>query len=117
MRHLGARPEDPVRPAGRGGRSRVWAAIRATVLGRPVAVAERADTATGAAVLAAAGTLHPDLPAAVSSMVETGEEVAPVDAEREALAGSYRRFVDALAERGWVSDGLRRAARDTADDP
>ncbi|HEX2193328.1 MAG TPA: FGGY family carbohydrate kinase [Acidimicrobiales bacterium] len=108
--HLGARPDNPVRSAGQGGRSRVWAAIRATVLDRPVAVAERADTATGAAVLAAAGTLHADLPAAVSAMVEAGEEVAPVDAEREPLDGSYRRFVDALAERGWIGDDLRDAA-------
>ena len=107
---LGARAEDPVRSAGRGGQSRVWAAIRATVLGRPVAVAERADTATGAAILAAAGTLHPDLPAAVSAMVTEGDEVRPVEDERGALADSYGRFVDALAERGWVSDELGQAA-------
>ena len=108
---LGARPEQPVRSAGRGGRSRVWAAIRATVLGRPVAVAERADTASGAAVLAAAGTIHADLPAAVSAMVAEGEEVEPVDGEREALDTSYRRFVDALAERGWIDDDLREAGQ------
>ncbi|HWC09638.1 MAG TPA: FGGY-family carbohydrate kinase, partial [Acidimicrobiales bacterium] len=107
---LGTDAEDPLRSAGRGGRSRAWAAIRATVLDRPVTVAERADTATGAAVLAAAGTLHPDLPAAVSAMVRAGEEVVPVREEREALDGSYRRFVDAVAERGWVDEGLRDAA-------
>jgi D-ribulokinase len=111
LARLGARPEDPVRSAGRGGRSRVWATIRATVLGRPVAVAERADTASGAAVLAAAGTLHPDLAAAGSAMVAEGDEVDPVDDEREALHAAYGRFVDALAERGWIGDDLREAGR------
>ena len=111
LQRLGARPEDPVRSAGAGGRSRVWATIRATILGRPVAVAERADTASGAAVLAAAGTLYPDLPAAVSAMVRQGGEVEPVDGERDAVDDSYRRFVDALAERGWIDDELREAAR------
>ncbi|HYX44960.1 MAG TPA: FGGY family carbohydrate kinase, partial [Acidimicrobiales bacterium] len=110
LERLGARPEDPVRSAGRGGRSRVWAAIRATVLGRPVAVAKRADTASGAAVLAAGGTLHADLPAAVWAMVTEGDEVVPVEGERETLDHSYRRFVDALAERGWIGDDLRQAA-------
>ena len=110
LERLGARPEVAVRSAGAGGRSRVWATIRSTVLGRPVAVAERADTASGAAVLAAAGTLHPDLPAAVSAMVTEGDEVAPVDGEREALDAGYRSFVEALAERGWIDDDLRDAA-------
>ena len=116
LARLGARSEDPVRSAGAGGRSPVWATIRATVLGRPVAVAERADTASGAAVLAAAGTLHPDLPAAVSAMVAEGEEVTPVDGEREALDASYGRFVDALAERGWIGDDLQEAAGDGQED-
>jgi xylulokinase len=109
---LGAPAEGPVRSAGGGGRSRTWAAIRATVLGRPVLLTDDADTAKGAAILAAAGGLHPDLVAAGDAMVRTGEEVAPTDGERETLERSYRRFVDALTERGWVGDRLRRAVTD-----
>jgi sugar (pentulose or hexulose) kinase len=107
---LGAPADDPVRSAGRGGRSRAWAAIRATVLDRPVAVVEGADTAVGAAVLAAAGSLHADLTGAGAAMVRPGEELAPVAGERETLDDGFRRFVTALAERGWVEDRLRQAA-------
>ncbi|MFN2608514.1 MAG: FGGY-family carbohydrate kinase [Acidimicrobiales bacterium] len=107
---LGAAPDGHVRSAGGGGRSRVWAAIRATALGRPVLVMDGADTASGACILAAAGTIHPDLAAASAAMVGDGEEVAPVDGERDALDVSFRRLVDRLAERGWVDDDLRPPA-------
>jgi sugar (pentulose or hexulose) kinase len=109
---IGARPDPPLRSAGRGGRSRVWAAIRATVLGVPLVVAEHADTAVGACILAAAGTLHPDLAAAGRAMVEDGREVGPGDDERqpEELDESFGRFVEALFERGWIDERLRGAA-------
>ncbi|MGI9022159.1 MAG: FGGY-family carbohydrate kinase [Acidimicrobiales bacterium] len=107
----------PVRSAGRGGRSPRWAAVRASVLGRPVVVVERADTAFGACVLAAAGTLHPDLVAAGDAMVGEGAQVAPADAEREALEASFARFVVALSERGWIDERLAQAAVDRPDPP
>ncbi len=107
---LGASVASAVRSAGRGGRSRVWAGVRASVLGRPVVVAEGADTAFGACVLAAAGTVHPDLESAGDAMVADGLEIPPTDAEREALDESFARFVTALADRGWVGESLARAA-------
>ena len=100
---LGAPLAGPLRSAGAGSRSDVWAAIRATVLGVEIVRPASADTAFGACVLAAAGTLHPTLRDAADAMVApAGEPVAPVTAESHRLEESYRRFVTALTERGWL---------------
>lgn len=107
---LGAVAVGSVRSAGRGGRSRVWARVRATVLRRPVVVTEGADTAFGACILAAAGTLHADLVAAGEAMVAAGEEVTPRASEVDALDESFARFVVALAERSWVGEHLALSA-------
>ncbi|MEU2999181.1 FGGY family carbohydrate kinase [Streptomyces sp. NPDC006995] len=94
----------PLHAAGGGSRSAVWTAIRATVLDRPVRVVDRAETAFGAALLAAAGTLHEDLAASAAAMVRSGALTEPVRAERPALEEAYGRFVAALSERGWLPD-------------
>jgi sugar (pentulose or hexulose) kinase len=100
---LGAPLHGPLRTAGAGSESAVWTSIRATTLDVPIVTTASADTAFGACVLAAAGTLHATLEAATDAMVSiTGPEVAPVDAEKDRLAESYGRFVDALGERGWL---------------
>ena len=100
---LGARLEGPLRGAGAGRRSDVWTAIRATVLDRPIVRPESADTAFGACVLAAAGTVHESLRAATDAMVATaGRMVDPEADERGRLEESYGRFVAAVAERGWL---------------
>ncbi len=101
---LGAALEGPVRTAGGGSRSEAWSAIRATVLDVAVVRPESADTAFGACVLAASGTLHENLRAATDAMVATtGAEVVPVAEERDRMEESYGRFVTALVERGWLS--------------
>jgi sugar (pentulose or hexulose) kinase len=100
---LGATATAPVGTAGGGSRSGAWSAIRATVMNMPVVRSPAADTAVGAAILAAAGTVHPDLPAATRAMVGPPDRAAdPVEDERERLDRGYTRFVDALVERGWL---------------
>ena len=100
---LGASLQGPLRAAGAGSRSQAWSAIRATVLHLPIVRTQSAETVFGACVLAAAGTLHETLRDASDAMVTTaGPEVEPVAAERDRLDDSYRRFVAALAERGWL---------------
>lgn len=102
---LGAPVTPPVRTAGGGGASEVWSSIRASVLGVPVVRAAAADTAFGACVLAAAGSIHPSLAAATDAMVaEPGPEppVEPDPAERAQLDANYARFVAALRDRGWL---------------
>ncbi|OEV28273.1 hypothetical protein AN220_01990, partial [Streptomyces nanshensis] len=84
-----------------GSRSPLWNRIRATVLDLPLQVADRAETASGAALLAAAGTLHPSLEQAAAAMTGEGRLVEPVPEEKAALDDSYARFTEELTARGW----------------
>ncbi len=103
LRELGATVEAPLRSAGGGSRSHAWTAIRATVLDMAIVRPPSAATAFGACILAAAGTLHPDLRAATDAMAgRAGPPVGPVEGERSRLDDSYRRFVEALVEKGWL---------------
>ncbi len=102
LRALGAVVEPPVVVAGGGSRSRVWNRIRATVLDLPVLEAPDASTARGAGMLAAAGSLHPDLSASTEAMAASGDQVDPDAESRAALEASYERFLGALVERGWL---------------
>ena len=104
LAQLGAVVRPPVVIAGGGSRSAVWNRIRATVLGMPLVAAPGASTAAGACILAAAGTLHPDLATATAAMSATGEPVEPDDAESDALEANYQRFRAAIAARGWLAD-------------
>lgn len=104
VRALGVPLAAPLYAAGGGSRSELWTRIRATALDMPLRVVDRAETAFGAALLAAAGTLHPSLADAASAMAGTGRLVEPVDAEREQLAESYGRFLQEVRFRGWLED-------------
>jgi len=102
---LGAQVRGPVASAGGGSRSAVWSAIRATVLDRELELARHAETGFGAALLAAAGSLHPDLGAATAAMVHAAGTVEPVAGEVAALQERYGAFVAALEARGWLDAG------------
>jgi D-ribulokinase len=106
---LGAGPKGKIATAGGASRSSVWNRIRATVLGRPLVVPAHPTSAFGAALLAAAGTIHPDLTAAAAAMVKRRDEVEPDEPEAPALEQSYERFIDELCARGWL--GSRVPAR------
>lgn len=100
---LGAVVEPPLVTSGGGSASQVWTSIRASVLGIPLVATPAASTALGAGILAAAGTLHPDLATAMEMMAATGQRVEPDEESREALERSYRRFVAEVRSRGWWS--------------
>lgn len=102
LARLGAAATAPIAVTGGGSTSRVWNAIRASVLGSALVATPDATTALGAGILAAAGTLHPDLATATDAMAARGERVDPDDADRDALDRSYGRFVGALRDRGWL---------------
>jgi sugar (pentulose or hexulose) kinase len=104
LHQLGAVQMGSIVSTGGGSRSAVWNTIRATVLGRTLEVKPGASTALGACILAAAGTLHPDLASATTCMAVKGIPVEPVPDEYGAMDLSYRRFVSALVERGWITD-------------
>ena len=107
---LGAEAQPPLATSGGGSRSEVWSRIRASVLREPVVAKPAADTSLGACILAAAGTLHPDLGAATRAMAADGEEVEPDEGWVDALDASYARFLDELAERGWHPSGGAESA-------
>ena len=107
---LGAGVVSPLAAAGAASRSRAWNRVRATALGLPLVVPERAETSFGACVLAAAGTVHDTLADAGRAMVRTEDEVEPVEEEVDRLHDGYQRFVAALEERGWLPEGLAEAA-------
>jgi len=107
---LGAVLDPPLVAAGKGSRSETWNSIRASVLGLPLAVPERAETSFGACVLAASGSIHADLAEATEAMVRIESTVEPLEAERDQLESSYERFVHALDARGWLPGRLREAA-------
>jgi sugar (pentulose or hexulose) kinase len=97
---LGAPRGEPVITAGGGTRSPVWSKIRATVLGDGVAVAADASTSMGACLLAAAGTIHPDLTAAGNAMVQPARMIEPDAATRAAMDDGYGRWTEALRRLG-----------------
>ncbi|MGH9178299.1 MAG: FGGY-family carbohydrate kinase [Acidimicrobiales bacterium] len=104
MAALGAPAEPPLAVTGRGSTSPVWNRIRATVASLPVEETPGATTTLGACILAAAGTLHPDLAAATEAMAAAGKgaTVEPMAAEQEAMDASYRRFTAEVTARGWL---------------
>lgn len=101
LRSLGV-AGDSISFTGRGSSSPVWNTIRASVLGTSVLEKSVAGTALGACILAAAGTLHPDLRSATEAMSVRGNEVEPNPSEQQALEDTYARFVQAIVERGWM---------------
>ena len=111
---LGAPASGTLATAGAASASVVWNRIRATVLGRAIVVAANPRSSFGAAVLAAAGSIHGDLAAATAAMVRTHTTIEPDAREAAALAGGYLRFVEELATRGWIAPTLAAAARERA---
>ena len=56
----------------------------------------------GACLLAAAGTIHPDLTAAARAMVRPPRMIEPDSATRNTQPDGYRRWTEALRRRGWL---------------
>jgi xylulokinase len=87
-------PTDTTVLIGGGSRSRLWAQIRADLLGRPVAVSEIGDACPlGAALLAAsAAGIAPDLAASAARAAGARRTVEPDPRQRAALDDAYGRY-------------------------
>ncbi len=96
---LGADVGGPVVATGGATANAWWTQLRADVLGRPVHVPERAGSAFGSAVLAAAPPGRLADTARAMTRIRARFEPAP----RPGLTEGYRRLVAALAERGWLA--------------
>lgn len=103
LESLGAARSQPVIAVGGGTRSAVWSTIRATVLGDGIAVASEASTSAGACLLAAAGTLYPDLATATRGMIRPPRFIEPDSLTRQAMEDGYGRWTEALRRRGWLT--------------
>jgi sugar (pentulose or hexulose) kinase len=79
---------------GGGAKSRVWAQLRADVLGLPHRVAANPDTSRlGAAMIATvAAGIHADLAAAAGRVSAPTVVVDPTPANAAPLAAAYRRY-------------------------
>lgn len=99
---LGAPVGDRIYITGGGSRSSVWNQIRADALGRQLARPAQPESAFGAALLAAAGTLHADVAAAARAMVRVEYEIAPDAGSQAHYDEQYGRFVEACRARGYL---------------
>jgi D-ribulokinase len=99
---LGAPVVGPIRTVGGAARSQLWLRIRASVCNRPFIIPVVADAAMGAAALAAAGRLHPDLRSATQAMVSSSNVVTPDPGWVPVYEERYARFKDELRARGYL---------------
>ena len=101
VERLGATVGPVVYATGGAVRSERWLQIRASVLGRTLAVPREASSAMGAALLAAAAALFGSLEEATDALVHIDRRVEP-DAKAGAFYdGRYRQFVEAMREKGY----------------
>nr|AQQ75112.1 hypothetical protein [uncultured bacterium] len=110
LRRLGASVTGPLSLTGGATRSRYWSQLRADILGREVTLPATAEPAFGMAVLAAAG--DGPVAAAARRMVRVAGVLAPRPGARDRFAEPFGRFVDALADRGYIDDELARYAKE-----
>ncbi len=101
MESLGVPVGPRIHVTGGAARSREWLQIRADLLGRTLVRPQVVEAAFGAALLAAAGTLHSSRSAAVRAMVHPECAVEPRPALRDAYEALYARFREACARRGY----------------
>lgn len=100
MEDLGMPVSECIYATGGGARSREWLQIRADVLHRVMRRPAVVEAAFGAALLAAAHTLHASLSQAVRAMVRLDCQVEPRPGMHALYEELYRRFREACAQRG-----------------
>lgn len=89
---------------GGGSRSDIWTQLRANVTGRVYHRPETPESALGAAVLAAAGTVHGDVWKAIGAMVRQSARFEPDPRQRETYDRLYGSFKKQLRQRGYLPD-------------
>ncbi|GAA5178556.1 FGGY-family carbohydrate kinase [Rugosimonospora acidiphila] len=110
LRRLGADVTGALFLTGGATASPYWTQLRADILGRAVRLPDCPEPAFGMAVVAAAG--DGPLTETARRMVRASRTVEPRPGAAARFADTYRRFLDALAARGWISDDLARYAQE-----
>jgi D-ribulokinase len=93
---------------GGASRSRYWSQLRADVLGRTVARRAHSDAALGMAILAAADGAS--VTATAERMAPDAEEIDPRPDRIGRFEDAYRRLVEELARRGYLTAELAASA-------
>lgn len=102
---------DSVAMTGGGARNGWWTQLRCDLLGVPVQLPERAESALGAAVLAAGGGRGPGgLAGAARQLVRQRTVLEPDPGRAPQLLAAHVALVEALAARGWVDERLAQHA-------
>ena len=99
---LGCHIGDRIFITGGAVKSPEWSQLRADILGKTLLQPREEEAAMGAAILAAAATLHPDISTAVHAMVQIRAEYKPDMLKHAQYASLYTDFKALCAERGWL---------------
>ena len=100
---LGVKVNPLVFTTGAASKSKEWRQIRASVLGKALGLPACTDSAFGACVLAAGGTVHGDLVAASRAMVRLQEETPPDARLTRVYQQRYERFKEICRQKGYIS--------------
>jgi D-ribulokinase len=87
---------------GGGSGSDIWMQCRADATGRTLHRPSAPESAFGSAILAAAGTVHGDLDAAIASMVRVERSFSPNREIAQQYTELFQRFCDELRRRGYL---------------
>ncbi len=98
---LGALVRNTIYATGGGARSDMWLQIRANVLDRKIARASVAESAMGAAIIAASRTMYDSLSEASRCMVKLDLEIEPQPEAASVYRDLYDRFREEMSNRGY----------------
>jgi sugar (pentulose or hexulose) kinase len=98
---LGAPVRDTLYATGGGARSETWLQVRANVLDRRIARASVAESAMGAAIIAASRTMYDSVSEASGSMVRLDLEIEPQPQAVDVYRDLYDRFRNEMCKRGY----------------
>jgi xylulokinase len=102
LNQLGAVPGEEVYAAGGAAKVDAWLQIRTDILQKTLLVPANSGGAMGAAIIAAAGTMHNGIVPAARAMVRIVKRVEPRPSMKSAYQERYQRFCAALRERGYL---------------
>lgn len=101
---LSGEPAKMVYTAGGASNSHTWLTIRSNVLNLPIIKMKHVSGAAGAAILAASKTWFTSIMEAADAMTQVAEKVLPAASPVKTYDISYRKFIQLLQEKGYISN-------------
>jgi len=105
IEHLSGEKVNAVYTAGGGSNSNPWLTIRSNVLNRPVYRMKYVSGAVGAAILAASNTYFTSITEAAQKLTLIDKEIHPQPELVKVYNDNYKRFIEAMEERGFINKG------------